>query len=156
MRWPRCTTGALHRDLKPGNVLMRTSQRIALSDFGLAKHAALEMEITDPGLIFGTPHYMSPEQGHGETVDERSDLYSLGVILFEMLSGEKPFTDSNPMAIIYKHRNQPVPRLPQAAAHWQPLVDNLLAKRPGDRFASAVLAEAALDKAAVQARTAAA
>jgi len=149
-------TGALHRDLKPGNVLMRTSQRIALSDFGLAKHAALEMEITDPGLIFGTPHYMSPEQGHGETVDERSDLYSLGVILFEMLSGEKPFTDSNPMAIIYKHRNQPVPRLPQAAAHWQPLVDNLLAKRPGDRFASALLAEAALDKAAVQARTAAA
>ena len=148
--------GALHRDLKPGNVLMRTSQRIALSDFGLAKHAALEMEITDPGLIFGTPHYMSPEQGHGETVDERSDLYSLGVILFEMLSGEKPFTDSNPMAIIYKHRNQPVPRLPQAAAHWQPLVDNLLAKRPGDRFASALLAEAALDKAAVQARTAAA
>ena len=148
--------GALHRDLKPGNVLMRTSQRIALSDFGLAKHAALEMEITDPGIIFGTPHYMSPEQGHGEPVDERSDLYSLGIILFEMLAGEKPFTDSNPMAIIYKHRNQPVPRLPPAVARWQYLVDNLLGKLPSDRFASAVQAEAALNQAALQARTAAA
>ena len=81
--------GALHRDLKPGNVLMRSAQRIALTDFGLAKHAALDMEITDPGIIFGTPHYMSPEQGHGEPVDERSDLYSLGVILFEMLCGRE-------------------------------------------------------------------
>ena len=148
--------GALHRDLKPGNVLMRSPQRIALSDFGLAKHAALDMEITDPGIIFGTPHYMSPEQGHGEPVDERSDLYSLGIILFEMLAGEKPFTDSNPMAIIYKHRHQPVPRLPAGASHWQPLVDNLLAKRPDDRYASAEVAEAALNQAALQARTAAA
>jgi tRNA A-37 threonylcarbamoyl transferase component Bud32/DNA-binding response OmpR family regulator len=148
--------GALHRDLKPGNVLMRGPQRIALSDFGLAKHAAIDMEITDPGIIFGTPHYMSPEQGHGEPVDERSDLYSLGVILFEMLSGEKPFTDSNPMAIIYKHRHQPVPRLPPGMAHWQPLVDNLLAKLPADRYASASQAEAALLQAAQQARAAAA
>jgi tRNA A-37 threonylcarbamoyl transferase component Bud32/DNA-binding response OmpR family regulator len=148
--------GALHRDLKPGNVLMRSSQRIALSDFGLAKHAAIEMEITDPGIIFGTPHYMSPEQGHGEPVDERSDLYSLGIILYEMLSGEKPFTDSNPMAIIYKHRNQPVPRLPPGVAHWQPLVDNLLGKRREDRYASAELAEAALTRAALEARAVAA
>jgi CheY-like chemotaxis protein len=148
--------GTLHRDLKPGNVLMRSPQRIAISDFGLAKHAALAMEITDPGIIFGTPHYMSPEQGHGEPVDERSDLYSLGVILFEMLSGEKPFTDSNPMAIIYKHRNQPVPQLPPSAAHWQWLVDNLLGKRPADRFASAQLAEVALAQAAQQCRTVAA
>jgi eukaryotic-like serine/threonine-protein kinase len=148
--------GALHRDLKPGNVLMRGTQRIALSDFGLAKHAAIEMEITDPGIIFGTPHYMSPEQGHGEPVDERSDLYSLGIILFEMLAGEKPFTDSNPMAIIYKHRNKPVPRLPAGVAHWQPLVDNLLAKRPEDRYASAQQVEAVLNQAALQARAAAA
>ena len=148
--------GALHRDLKPGNVLMRSSQRIVLSDFGLAKHAALDMEITDPGIIFGTPHYMSPEQGHGEPVDERSDLYSLGIILFEMLSGEKPFTDSNPMAIIYKHRHQPVPRLAAELSQWQPLVDGLLAKQPAQRFASARLVEAALGEAAQQARAAAA
>jgi IMP dehydrogenase/GMP reductase len=144
-----------HRDLKPGNVLMR-GQRIALSDFGLAKHALVDLEITDPGIIFGTPHYMSPEQGHGEQVDERSDLYSLGVILHEMLCGERPFTDPNPMAIIYKHRNQPVPRLPAANAAWQQVVDALLAKLPADRFRSARLAEEALRTAAGQARTAAA
>jgi DNA-binding response OmpR family regulator len=148
--------GALHRDLKPGNVLMRAPQRIALSDFGLAKHAAIDLEITDPGIIFGTPHYMSPEQGHGEPVDERSDLYSLGVILFEMLAGEKPFTDANPMAIIYKHRNQPVPKLPPAVMQWQPIVDNLLAKRPAERYSTAAQAESVLHQAAVQARVAAA
>jgi eukaryotic-like serine/threonine-protein kinase len=148
--------GALHRDLKPGNVLMRGSQRIALSDFGLAKHSAVDMEITDPGIIFGTPHYMSPEQGHGEQVDERSDLYSLGVILYEMLAGEKPFTDANPMAIIYKHKNQPVPRLPASVAVWQTVVDQLLAKRPEERVATALQAEVMLVAAATQARTMAA
>jgi len=148
--------GTLHRDLKPGNVLMRTAQRIALTDFGLAKHAALDMEITDPGIIFGTPHYMSPEQGHGEQVDGRSDLYSLGVILYEMLCGEKPFTDPNPMAIIYKHRNQPIPRMPAHVADWQPIVDILLAKRPEERYSTAAQAEAVLREAAVAARTAAA
>jgi DNA-binding response OmpR family regulator len=148
--------GALHRDLKPGNVLMRNPQRIALSDFGLAKHAAIDLEITDPGIIFGTPHYMSPEQGHGEPVDERSDLYSLGVILYEMLAGEKPFTDANPMAIIYKHRHQPVPTLPVAVQQWQHLIDNLLAKRPADRYSTAAQAESVLQQAATQARVAAA
>ncbi len=145
-------TGTLHRDLKPGNVLMRGASRIVLTDFGLAKDAAVQMDITDPGIIFGTPHYMSPEQGHGETVDERSDLYSLGVILFEMLAGEKPFTDPNPMAIIYKHRHQPIPRLPAAAARWQELVDQLLAKRPEDRCSTAIQAGGVLQAAAEQAR----
>ncbi|MET0280920.1 MAG: protein kinase [Steroidobacteraceae bacterium] len=149
------SAGALHRDLKPGNVLMRGAHRIALSDFGLAKHAAVELEITDPGMIFGTPHYMSPEQGHGEQIDERSDLYSLGVILHEMLAGEKPFSDPNPMAIIYKHRHQAIPRLPAPVATWQPLVDSLLAKLPAGRFHSAPAAETALRDAAERARAAA-
>lgn len=148
--------GALHRDLKPGNVLMRGTQRIVLTDFGLAKHAAIAADMTDPGVIFGTPHYMSPEQGHGEAVDERSDLYSLGVILHEMLAGEKPFTDNNPMAIIYKHRHQPVPRLPAPVARWQDVVDTLLAKRPEDRYPSAAHAESVLRDAAGMARAAAA
>jgi eukaryotic-like serine/threonine-protein kinase len=149
-------SGALHRDLKPGNVLMRAPLRVALSDFGLAKHAAVELEITDPGLIFGTPHYMSPEQGHGETVDDRSDLYSLGIILYEMLVGEKPYTDVNPMAIIYKHRNQPIPRLPAAVSQWQDIVDHLLAKQPAGRYSTAKQAESVLRAAVVQARSAAA
>jgi serine/threonine protein kinase len=149
-------TGALHRDLKPGNVLMRGSQRIVLTDFGLAKHGAITAEITDPGVIFGTPIYMSPEQGHGEAVDERSDLYSLGVILYEMLAGVKPFTDNNPMAIIYKHRHQPIPRLPSHVAQWQGLVDTLMAKLPADRYSTAAQVESVLREAAVAARSAAA
>jgi tRNA A-37 threonylcarbamoyl transferase component Bud32/DNA-binding response OmpR family regulator len=142
--------GTLHRDLKPGNVLMRGANRLALTDFGLAKHLSLEFEITDPGLIFGTPHYMSPEQGHGQDVDTRTDLYSLGVILYEMLMGEKPYTDANPMAIIYKHRNAPIPRLRESLSCLQDLVDRLLAKQPKDRFASAVDAERALAQALMQ------
>jgi tRNA A-37 threonylcarbamoyl transferase component Bud32 len=148
--------GALHRDLKPGNVLMRGADRIALSDFGLAKHSAVDLEITDPGIIFGTPHYMSPEQGHGELVDGRSDLYSLGVILYEMLSGEKPYSAPNPMTIIYKHRHQPIPRLPERAASWQPIIDRLLAKQPEERPGNATEAEQMLREAAHNARSAAA
>jgi serine/threonine-protein kinase PpkA len=144
----------LHRDLKPGNVLMRGTRQIALSDFGLAKDVAWDLEITDPGLIFGTPQYMSPEQGHGEPVDERSDLYSLGVILYEMLSGEKPYSAVNPMAVIYKHRNQPIPRLLPQVATWQPIIDSLLAKRPADRYSNAAEAQAALRRAADSARAA--
>lgn len=141
------SAGTLHRDLKPGNVLMRGTSRIALTDFGLAKHLAVDFEITDPGLIFGTPHYMSPEQGHGQDVDERTDLYSLGVILYEMLSGEKPYTDCNPMAIIYKHRNSPLPALPAHLRSLQLVVDRLMAKLPADRYPNAQMAEEALERA---------
>ena len=130
-------SGALHRDLKPGNVLMRGLHQLALTDFGLAKQLALEADITDPGLIFGTPHYMSPEQGHGEDVDLRTDFYSLGVILYEMLVGEKPYTDKNSMAILYKHRHAPIPRLPEPLRLLQPIIDTLLAKLPADRPSSA-------------------
>jgi len=130
--------GILHRDLKPGNVMLRADEQIALIDFGLSKQEALEMEITDTGLIFGTPHYMSPEQGHGQDLDLRSDLYSLGVMLFEMLAGQKPYTSTNPMAIIYMHRNAPLPRLPEPLADLQPLLDRMLAKLPADRFIDAL------------------
>lgn len=136
--------GVLHRDLKPGNVMLRDDGTLALIDFGLAKDAALAMEVTDRGMIFGTPHYMSPEQGHGEPIDVRSDLYSLGVMLFEMLVREKPYVAENPMAIIYKHRKEPVPRLPEPLAALQPLIDSLLAKSPDARPPSAAAAEKAI------------
>jgi eukaryotic-like serine/threonine-protein kinase len=137
--------GILHRDLKPGNVMLRDDGTVALIDFGLAKHAALERSLTDHGLIFGTPHYMSPEQGHGEAIDVRSDLYSLGVILYEMLTGNKPYLAENPMAIIYLHRKGPIPALPEPLAALQPLLARLLAKRPEDRFPSAAAAASALE-----------
>jgi serine/threonine protein kinase len=135
----------LHRDLKPGNVMLRDDGSIALIDFGLSKDAALERDDTDRGMIFGTPHYMSPEQGHGEPIDARSDLYSLGVMLFEMLAREKPYKAENPMALIYKHRKEPVPRLPVAVDLMQPIIDRLLAKVPDDRYASAGEAATALE-----------
>jgi serine/threonine protein kinase len=139
--------GILHRDLKPGNVMLRMDEQIALIDFGLAKHAALALEVTDTGIIFGTPHYMSPEQGHGQELDGRSDLYSLGVMLYEMLSGRKPYTAENPMAIIYMHRNAPLPKLPEELAELQPLLDRLLGKRPEDRFRNATEAGQAIEAA---------
>jgi DNA-binding NarL/FixJ family response regulator len=142
--------GVLHRDLKPGNVMMREDGSLALIDFGLSKDAALALEVTDEGAIFGTPHYMSPEQGHGEAIDVRSDLYSLGVILFEMIAGRKPYNAENPMAIIYKHRKEPIPRLPGEVSALQPVLERLLAKSPADRFTDAGEAAAALELALVR------
>jgi eukaryotic-like serine/threonine-protein kinase len=137
--------GVLHRDLKPGNVMLREDGSIALIDFGMSKDAALALDITETGTIFGTPHYMSPEQGHAEAVDERSDLYSLGVILFEMLTREKPFRAENPMAIVYKHRKDAIPQLPAKFARVQPVLEKLLAKLPADRFATATEAAKAIE-----------
>jgi tRNA A-37 threonylcarbamoyl transferase component Bud32 len=137
--------GVVHRDLKPGNVMVRDDASLALIDFGLAKDAAIELEVTDRGLIFGTPHYMSPEQGHGEPIDARSDLYSLGVMLFEMLTREKPYVADTPMAIVYKHRKEPIPVLPDRLAILQPLLESLLAKAADDRLPSAGAAVEALE-----------
>ncbi|HEY2402078.1 MAG TPA: protein kinase [Steroidobacteraceae bacterium] len=139
--------GVLHRDLKPGNVMLREDGSPALIDFGMSKDTALAQEVTDTGLIFGTPHYMSPEQGHGEPIDARSDLYSLGVIVYEMLTREKPFAAENPMAIIYKHRKEPVPRLPEPFEGLQPIIERFLAKDPKDRYQNAAEARQALEKA---------
>src|SRR5271154_1652463 len=136
--------GILHRDLKHGNVMMRTAHQIALIDFGLAKQSTLDLELTDKGLIFGTPHYMSPEQGHAEPVDGRSDQYSLGVMLHEMLTGQKPFVADNPMTVLYMQRNAPLPRLPGELAPLQQLLDRLLAKLPQHRYADCAAAARAI------------
>jgi eukaryotic-like serine/threonine-protein kinase len=137
--------GIFHRDLKPGNVMLRDDGSIALIDFGLAKHVALKMEVTDKGLIFGTPHYMSPEQGHGKQIDARSDLYALGVMLYEMLTGKKPFDADNHMAILVHHAKAPIPRLPERLSPLQPLIDTLMAKDVANRPASAEEAARQID-----------
>ena len=129
--------GILHRDLKPGNIMLRRDNSIALIDFGLAKRMRLKMEITDSGEIFGTPYYMSPEQGHGNGVDLRSDLYSLGIIFYEMLTGDKPFKADSAMGIIFKHAKSPVPLLPPRLSKYQALINMLLAKDPDNRLQSA-------------------
>ena len=130
-------TGILHRDLKPTNLMFREDNSLALIDFGLAKQAKLRAEITGTGEIFGTPYYMSPEQGHAGEVDQRGDIYSLGIIFYEMLTGSKPFEGETAMAVIIQHRQAPIPRLPNELAIYQPAIDRMLAKNPGDRFASA-------------------
>lgn len=129
--------GVLHRDLKPANVMMRADGSVALIDFGLAKELSLHDALTDTGEVFGTPYYMSPEQGKGERVDERGDLYSLGVMFFEMLTGRKPFVAATPLAVIYKHAHAPVPKLPDELGVFQSLIGRLLAKNLDERFQSA-------------------
>ena len=129
--------GVLHRDLKPGNIMERTDGSLALIDFGLAKHTEVKKEMTGTGEIFGTPYYMSPEQGHGQELDERSDLYILGVIFYEMLTGKKPFLAPTPMGVIYLHGNAPRPELAAELGVYQPVLSKLLAIEPSERFASA-------------------
>ncbi len=128
--------GIMHRDLKPTNVMFRDDGSLVLIDFGLAKQAKMKAEITGTGEIFGTPYYMSPEQGHGAEVDQRGDIYALGVIFYEMLTGQKPFEAITPMAMIIRHRQAPIPRLPDALVRFQPAVDRMMAKDPDARFQS--------------------
>jgi len=131
------SVGILHRDLKPGNIMFRRDGSLALIDFGLAKRMRLDQEDTGSGQIFGTPYYMSPEQGQGNNVDIRGDLYSLGIIFYEMLTGEKPYHAGDAMGIIYQHNEAPVPVLPHRFAEHQALLNMLLAKKPDDRLQSA-------------------
>jgi eukaryotic-like serine/threonine-protein kinase len=129
--------GILHRDLKPANIMFREAGTLALIDFGLAKQMRLHAAITGTGQIFGTPYYMSPEQGHAEPTDERSDIYSLGCIFYEMLTGGRPFTASSPMGVIYRHAHAPRPRLTRSLTHLQPLLDRMLATERLERYQSA-------------------
>ncbi|MEA3150886.1 MAG: eukaryotic-like serine/threonine-protein kinase, partial [Gammaproteobacteria bacterium] len=93
--------------------------------------------LTGTREIFGTPYYMSPEQGHAELIDERSDLYSLGVVYYEMLMGRKPYTGATAMEVIYKHKRAELPEIPPQFASYEMILRRLLAKSPGDRFQSA-------------------
>ncbi|MFU8896605.1 MAG: protein kinase domain-containing protein [Gammaproteobacteria bacterium] len=139
--------GILHRDLKPANIMLRDDATPVLIDFGVASLRDPGAERAARGEVFGTPYYMSPEQGEGRAVDERADLYSLGVVFYELLTGRKPYVGGSPVAVIGKHRHAPLPALPPGCEACQPLLDRLMAKRPADRFASAAALLEALDPA---------
>jgi len=129
--------GILHRDLKPANVMLREDNAPVLIDFGLARRAIDEATMTGAGQVLGSPYYISPEQAQGQRVDARTDLYSLGVMFFEMLTGAKPFVGRSAVEIMAHHSNSPIPLLPPNAAAQQPLLNRLMAKRADDRYASA-------------------
>jgi hypothetical protein len=129
--------GVLHRDLKPANVMLRADGSVCLIDFGLAKANEIEVSLTGTREIFGTPYYMSPEQGHAEDIDRRSDLYSLGVMFYEMLVGKKPYTGGTAMEVIYKHKRAELPEIAPQFAEYKPILMRLLAKSPNDRYQSA-------------------
>jgi hypothetical protein len=126
--------GFVHRDVKPGNVLFRNDGRVVLADFGIAKAMDGSNSSTVAGSSIGTPDYMSPEQARGEPVDGRSDLYSLGTVLYEMLIGHPPYQASDPFTVALMHVTQPVPELPAEYAWLQPLVTGLMAKQPAERY----------------------
>lgn len=129
--------GVVHRDLKPQNIMFRADGRAVLVDFGLAREFAKASDITRVGEVLATPRYISPEQCLGLPADPRSDLYSLGAILYEMLAGQPPFAASNNAQLVLHHLHTPPPRLPARLAGYQPVLDRLLAKKPEERFQTA-------------------
>src|SRR6185295_11404566 len=129
--------GIVHRDLKPANILFRADGRPVIVDFGLAKDLGTNSTLTGTQRLLATPRYMSPEQCLGQPVDARSDLYSLGAILWEMLTGTKIYENVGPADLMRMHVQAPPPVLPGELAAHQRLLDRLLAKKAEDRFQSA-------------------
>jgi serine/threonine-protein kinase PpkA len=129
--------GIVHRDLKPANILFRADGRPVIVDFGLAKDLSATSTLTIAGQLLATPRYMSPEHCLNLPVDGRSDLYSLGVIFYEMLTGQRMYESANSADVVNLHVNAPVPRLPEPLSAYQSMLDRLLAKKPEDRFQSA-------------------
>lgn len=150
--------GVVHRDVKAENVLFDQNDRAMLTDFGIAITKRDRSRMTNDGNAVGSWAYMAPEQARGERVDGRADLYSVGVLTFEMLSGTLPYRNQDTVALALMHAMDPVPRLPADKAHWQEFIDRAMAKRPEDRFASArdmlhALDAIALERVAPRART---
>lgn len=127
--------GIIHRDIKPDNIMFRPGRKEpVLVDFGIARVLDLDTKLTMTGIRVGTPHYMSPEQCKGEKIDGRSDIYSLGVVLFELLTGSVPYKSETPVGLIYLHTQGPIPTLPEELNKYQPLIDVMMAKEKEARL----------------------
>ena len=138
--------GYVHRDIKPENIMFHTADgRAVLTDFGIARTADIDVAMTQTGMAIGTPHYMSPEQAKGKSVDVRSDLYSLGVVFYLLLTDKVPFDGESAVTIGIKHITEPVPLLPHGLDFFQPLINRLMAKKTMNRYQSAMDFIAELD-----------
>lgn len=131
------THNVIHRDVKPANILFRQDSTPLLTDFGIAKHTDYDKDLTSTGIFLGSPNYVSPEQADGIRVDGRSDIYSLGCIFYEMLTGYKPYHSDSVIDIVIQHKTSPVPTLPEKFLPYQSLLDRMMAKNIDDRFANA-------------------
>ena len=138
--------GIIHRDLKPPNVMLRDDGSVVLIDFGLARSLLSGDSSTRTGVLRGSPYYMSPEQAQGEALDARTDLYSLGVMLYEMLAGKKPYLGASAIDVLQQHVMAPVPELPSRNLAYQPLLERLMAKSRENRIASCDELLAALEQ----------
>lgn len=127
----------IHRDIKPENILFRKDGSPVLTDFGVAKHIQADSALTMDGSAIGSPHYLSPEQAEQKPLDARTDIYSLGIIFYEMLTGRKPFQGDSPIEIIIAHLTTEAAPLPEHLSHFQELVDSMIAKDADERFGSA-------------------
>ncbi len=129
--------GILHRDLKPPNLMLRENDTLVLIDFGLARTLGGAPNSTRTGVLRGSPYYMSPEQALGEDLDGRTDLYGLGILFYEMVTGRKPYTGHSAMDVLQQHVTAPLPQLPHSHVHLQSLLEGFIAKSRDDRFATA-------------------
>lgn len=129
--------GIVHRDLKPDNLMLRQDGSLALADFGVAKQTAMKITDTGDGDIVGTPYYLSPEQALGQSVDARCDIYSLGVLAYELLTGRKPYHANSAQELLRMHVHDPVPMLPPEHAHLQAVMESMMAKDRDQRYPSA-------------------
>ena len=129
------THGVVHRDLKPANIMFRDVGTPVLTDFGIARYQdATATRLTQTGMLVGTPTYMSPEQINGQNVDGRADLYSLGILFYELLAGHAPFRGDTPIAVLMAHLTQQPPPLPDEHVAFQPVMDRMLAKNRDERY----------------------
>jgi serine/threonine protein kinase len=129
--------GIIHRDLKPANVMFRDDGTIALVDFGSARTDVDPVAKTLAGVVIGTPYYLSPEQALGGQADQRSDLYSVGVMMYELLTGQRMYAAPTLVALFEMHKTAPIPKLPEQFARHQKFLERLVAKSPELRYASA-------------------